>query len=148
MNMAISGYLGKVNKEKASAAREAGQKFFLENAKKPGVVTRASGLQYIVLKAGTDTAHPKLTDQVRVHYHGTLLNGEVFDSSVDRGQPATFRLGEVVTGWQEAIQLMTVGSKWKVFVPSNLGYGDRANGPIPAGATLVFDIELLEILKN
>jgi FKBP-type peptidyl-prolyl cis-trans isomerase FklB len=147
MSTVISGYLANQSKQKAIANTQAGQKFFLENAKRPGVKTLASGLQYEVLKTGADTTHPKITDRVRCHYHGTLLNGKVFESSVERGQPAEFAVNGVITGWMEALQLMTVGSKWRLYVPSDLAYGDMASGPIPAGATLIFDLELLAIIK-
>ena len=121
------------------------KKFMDENAKKPGVKSTASGLQYIVMKEGTG-AKPITTDTVVVHYHGTLLDGKVFDSSVDRKQPATFPVSGVIPGWTEALQLMAVGSKWKVFIPSKLAYGDRgAGGAIEANATLIFEVELLSI---
>ncbi|HEY0677691.1 MAG TPA: FKBP-type peptidyl-prolyl cis-trans isomerase [Chitinophagaceae bacterium] len=149
MNQVISSYLSKRNAQKASAAKAQGEKFLAENAKKPGVVTLESGLQYVVIKAGNDTTRPKITDQVRCHYHGTLLNGEVFDSSIKRGEPAVFRVNEVIQGWIEALQLMTVGSKWRLFIPSSLAYGDQQAGPaIAPGSTLVFDLELMEIVKQ
>lgn len=149
MNQIISSYLNKVNAEKANVAKAAGKKFLEENAKKPGVVTLASGLQYVVIKAGTDTTHPRVTDTVVCHYHGTLLNGRVFDSSVERGEPAEFRPDEVIRGWTEALQLMTVGSKWRLFVPSELAYGDRQAGPdIEPGSTLIFDLEILGVKKG
>ncbi|HYE53869.1 MAG TPA: FKBP-type peptidyl-prolyl cis-trans isomerase [Chitinophagaceae bacterium] len=148
MNQVISSYLGKRNAEKASAAKAAGEKFLAENAKKAGVVTLPSGMQYMVLKAGTDTTKPRITDKVKCHYHGTLLDGTVFDSSVDRGEPAVFGVNQVIQGWIEALQMMTVGSKWRLFVPSNLAYGDQQAGPhIAPGSTLIFDVELLEIVK-
>ncbi len=123
-------------------------KLFLENnAKRAGVTTLPSGLQYEVLKAGTG-AIPAKTDRVSVHYHGTLLDGTVFDSSVDRGQPATFGVTQVIAGWVEALQLMPEGSKWKLFIPYNLAYGERgAGGKIGPYATLVFEVELLSIVK-
>lgn len=148
-NQIINAYVRRGAVEKAAAVKAEGEKFLADNAKKPGVVTLASGLQYVVLKAGgTDTSRPKITDSVKVHYHGTLLNGFIFDSSVDRGQPIKFPLNEVITGWIEAIQLMTPGSKWRLFIPSQLGYGDTGSGPIPGGSTLIFDVELLEITRN
>lgn len=123
-------------------------KLFLENnAKRAGVTTLPSGLQYEVLKAGTG-AKPAKTDKVSVHYHGTLLDGTVFDSSVDRGQPATFGVTQVIAGWVEALQLMPEGSKWKLFIPYNLAYGERgAGGKIGPYSTLVFEVELLSIVK-
>lgn len=129
----------------ASAGNEAAAKAYLEtNAKKPGVKVTASGLQYEVLKAGTG-AKPKKTDTVQVHYHGTLIDGTVFDSSVKRGQPATFPVSGVISGWVEALQLMSVGDKWKLTIPPALGYGQQGSGQIPPGAALVFEVELLAI---
>lgn len=148
VNQIIGNYVRRGAMEKASIAKADGEKFLADNAKKSGVVTLASGLQYVVLRAGTDTARPRLTDTVKVHYHGTLTNGNVFESSVERGQPITFVLTEVIPGWTEALQLMTPGSKWRLFIPSNLGYGDQTNGPIPGGSTLIFDVELLEIIRT
>jgi FKBP-type peptidyl-prolyl cis-trans isomerase FklB len=127
-------------------ARE-GKKFLEENAKRKGVVTLPSGLQYEVIKEG-DGISPKETDQVTVHYHGTLINGEVFDSSIERGQPATFPVNGVIRGWVEALQLMKTGSKWKLYIPSELAYGDRSAGPkIGPGSTLIFEVELLSVGK-
>lgn len=124
-----------------------GQKFLEDNKKKPGVVVLPSGLQYQVLKEGNGEI-PKATDKVTTHYHGTLINGEVFDSSVDRGQPASFPVNGVIQGWQEALQLMKVGSKWKLFVPSELAYGNQGAGPkIGPGTTLIFEVELISIDK-
>lgn len=149
MNQVISGYLGKRNSEKAKVAREAGQKFLAENAKKAGVVSLASGLQYTVLKAGTDTAKPTLSDKVRCHYRGTLVDGSEFESSYTNGQPIEFSVTGVIPGWTEALQLMTVGSKWRLFIPSDLAYGDQQAGPkIAPGSTLIFDVELLAIVKE
>jgi FKBP-type peptidyl-prolyl cis-trans isomerases 1 len=126
----------------------AGDAFFAQNAKKPGVQTTASGLQYQVLTEGKG-AKPQATDTVRVHYKGTLLDGKTFDSSYDRGEPATFPLNQVVPGWQEGIALMPIGSKYKFWIPSKLGYGEKGTpgGPIPPNATLVFEVELLDIAK-
>jgi FKBP-type peptidyl-prolyl cis-trans isomerase FklB len=124
-----------------------GQKFLDENKKKPGVVTLPSGLQYIVIKEGTG-AKPVLTDKVTTHYHGTLIDGTVFDSSVERGEPASFPVNGVIKGWTEALQMMPVGSKWKLFVPPALGYGERgAGGVIGPNATLIFEVELISINK-
>jgi FKBP-type peptidyl-prolyl cis-trans isomerase FklB len=137
----------KAKAEKASAAKKQGQDFLAANKNKPGVVTTPSGLQYLVLKTGTGPK-PALTDMVRVHYHGTLIDGRVFDSSVERGQPIELSVNGVIPGWTEALQMMPVGSKWKLFVPSNLAYGDQQAGPMIApGSTLIFDVELLDIVK-
>ena len=106
----------------------------------------SNGLQYEVMVAGTDTAKPTLKNTVKCHYHGTLITGEIFDSSVNRGEPISFPLNGVIKGWQEALQLMTVGSKWKLFIPSELAYGERSAGPvIGPGSTLIFEVELLGI---
>lgn len=127
---------------------EEGEKFLAENGRRPGVVTTSSGLQYEVLAEGKG-AKPRASDTVRVHYRGTLLNGEQFDSSYDRGEPAQFSLDQVVPGWQEALQLMPVGSKYRVWIPASLGYGETGTpgGPIGPNATLVFEVELLDIVK-
>lgn len=125
-----------------------GQAFLAQNAKKQGVVTLPSGLQYQVLQKGNGPS-PKLNDTVRTHYHGTLIDGTVFDSSVERGQPATFPVGGVIRGWTEALQLMRVGDKWRLFLPSELAYGPdgagEPGGPIGPNAVLVFEVELLGI---
>jgi FKBP-type peptidyl-prolyl cis-trans isomerase FklB len=135
--------------QKASAGnKKIGEAFMAENKTKPGVVTTASGLQYIVEKEGTG-AKPTASDRVKVHYTGKLLDGKVFDSSVERGTPAEFGVSEVIKGWTEALQLMPVGSKWKLFIPSEIAYGDRGAGAdIKPGSTLVFDVELLDIVKQ
>lgn len=127
---------------------EEGGAFLAENAKKPGVQTTASGLQYQVVSEGKGPK-PDADDVVKVHYKGTLIDGEVFDSSYDRGEPATFPLAAVVPGWQEGLQLMPVGSKFKLWIPGKLGYGDKVppGAPIGPNATLVFDVELLEIVE-
>lgn len=125
--------------------KEKGRKFLAENRKKAGVIETESGLQYEVIKMG-DGAKPTANDKVKVHYHGTTLEGVVFDSSVDRGEPITFPLNGVIKGWTEGVQLMPVGSKFKFYIPSDLGYGDRqVSEVIKGGATLVFEVELLEI---
>lgn len=129
----------------ASKAVDTGKKYLADNGKRAGVTTTASGLQYEVLKAGTG-APPKASDIVSVNYKGTLLNGETFDSSYDRGQPATFRLDQVIPGWTEGVQLMTPGSKYRFVIPSNLAYGPQgAGGKIGPNETLVFEVELLAI---
>jgi FKBP-type peptidyl-prolyl cis-trans isomerase FkpA/FKBP-type peptidyl-prolyl cis-trans isomerase FklB len=128
---------------------EAGDKFLAENAKKPGIKTTASGLQYQVVTAGAG-AKPKPTDTVRVNYKGSLLDGTVFDDSSKHGGPAEIPLQQVVPGWQEGIALMPVGSKYTFWIPAKLGYGDKGTpgGPIPPNATLVFEVELLDIAKR
>lgn len=123
---------------------EAGKKFLEENSKRDGVKTTASGLQYEVIKEGSG-AKPTVQDKVKVHYHGTLIDGKVFDSSVDRGQPISFALGQVIKGWQEGLQLMSIGSKYKLFIPYELAYGERGTGGIPGYSTLIFEVELLGI---
>jgi FKBP-type peptidyl-prolyl cis-trans isomerase FklB len=129
----------------APDALEAGQRFLAENATKPGVVTRPSGLQYEILTVGNGPK-PGPSDVVTTHYHGTLIDGTVFDSSVERGQPISFPVQGVIPGWVEALQLMPVGSKWRLFVPSELAYGKRgAGGAIGPNEVLVFEVELLSI---
>lgn len=125
---------------------KAGEEFLAANAKKEGVKKTASGLQYVVLKEGQGKK-PGLSDKVAVHYHGTLINGKVFDSSVDRGEPITFGVTQVIKGWTEALQLMKEGSKYRVFIPSELAYGKRGTpgGPIGPNETLIFEIELLHV---
>lgn len=134
--------------QKAATNKAEGEAFLAENGKKAEVKTTESGLQYQVLQEGTG-ARPTAEDSVRVHYKGTLLDGTTFDSSYDRGEPVVFALGQVVPGWQEGLQLMTVGSKYKLWVPSALGYGEAGTpgGPIAPNATLVFEVELLDIVK-
>jgi len=120
-------------------------KTFLEkNKQKDGVMTTESGLQYLILSEGRGN-NPTLNDNVTVHYHGTLIDGTIFDSSVDRKQPATFPLNGVITGWQEALQMMSIGSKWKIFIPSELAYGESGAGAIGPNSALIFEIELLSI---
>lgn len=134
---------------KASAEnKQIGTAFLTENKAKPGVVTTASGLQYSIEKEGTG-AKPTASDRVKVHYTGRLLDGKVFDSSVERGEPIVFGVGDVIKGWTEALQLMPIGSKWKLFIPADLAYGDRgASADIKPGSTLVFDVELIDIVKQ
>ncbi|MDX2304147.1 MAG: FKBP-type peptidyl-prolyl cis-trans isomerase [Microscillaceae bacterium] len=129
---------------KSEAALNLEKAFFAENGKKPGVIETPTGIQYQIIKTGQG-AKPLADSKVTTHYHGTLLDGTIFDSSVDRGEPISFALGGVIKGWQEVLQLMPVGSKWKVFIPSKLGYGSRPSGRIPANSTLVFEIELISI---
>jgi FKBP-type peptidyl-prolyl cis-trans isomerase FklB len=149
LDKCIGEFVQKANEQKSAGAKKAGVEFLAANAKKPGVVSLPSGLQYVVVKAGTDTTKPKLTDKVKCHYHGTLLDGSIFDSSMDRGEPVVFPVNGVIKGWQEALQLMTVGSKWKLYVPSDLAYGDSSPSPsIGPGSLLVFDVELISIEKE
>ncbi len=144
-NLILQDFFGKLAKETQSANVEAGQKFLSENAKRSEVVTTSTGLQYEVLVEGKGNS-PKETDKVTVHYHGTLIDGTVFDSSVDRGQPATFPVNGVIPGWVEALQLMKPGAKYKLFIPSDLAYGERgAGGSIGPNATLIFEVELISI---
>lgn len=131
--------------EMGKKAKEEGEKYLAENAKKEGVVTLPSGLQYLVIKKGNGK-RPKATDKVKCHYEGMLVDGTLFDSSVQRGEPATFPLNQVIAGWTEGLQLMTEGSKYRFFIPYTLGYGERGAGAsIPPFAALVFDVELIEV---
>jgi len=132
---------------KAEPNRIAGENFLAENKKRPGVVTTESGLQYEILKAG-EGSKPTAGDRVKVHYHGTLTDGSVFDSSVERGEPIELPVSGVIAGWTEALQLMPVGSKWKIYLPYQLAYGERQAGPkIAPMSALIFEVELLEIVK-
>lgn len=142
----INQYFIELQEKAVRLNKEAGAEFLKINGHKAGVVTLESGLQYEVIKQG-DGKKPQLKDTVRCHYHGTLINGVVFDSSIERGQPAEFPLQGVIKGWTEVLQLMPVGSKWKVTIPSDLAYGDRGAGQkIQPGSTLIFIIELLDIV--
>jgi FKBP-type peptidyl-prolyl cis-trans isomerase FklB len=141
--MSAADKLKAMRDEKAAANLKAGQEFLAENAKKPGVVSLPSGLQYEVLEMGTGEK-PSLFNTVTCHYHGTLTTGEVFDSSVKRGQPASFPLNAVIKGWVEGLQLMPTGSKFRFFIPPQLAYGDRqVSAVIGPNATLIFDVELI-----
>lgn len=130
--------------EKSAKQAESGNAFLAENKARKGVVTTASGLQYEVLVEGKG-AKPTKDQSVEVHYHGTLIDGTVFDSSVQRGETISFPVTGVIPGWVEALQLMQVGAKWKLFIPANLAYGNRAQGGIPAGSALIFEVELIGI---
>lgn len=145
-NQIIQGFLQAKSEEQYGANKEAGEKFLTDNAKRDEVTVTASGLQYEVLSEGNG-AKPSATDQVTVHYHGTLTNGTVFDSSVERGQPATFGLNQVIKGWTEGLQLMSKGAKYRFYIPQELAYGatPHPGGPIEPYMTLVFDVELLDI---
>lgn len=146
-NQYIGEYFQKQASVKGDANRQAGMKFLEENKKRATVTTTASGLQYEVLKMG-EGPKPADTSRVKTHYHGTLIDGTVFDSSVERGEPVEFPVNGVIKGWQEALQLMPVGSKFRLFIPSDIAYGDRAAGSaIGPNSTLIFDVELLELLK-
>ncbi|MFA0413440.1 FKBP-type peptidyl-prolyl cis-trans isomerase [Vibrio renipiscarius] len=133
------------NHKAADVNFQQGQAFLLENGAKQGITTTESGLQYEVLHKGEGDVHPTTANKVKVHYHGSLIDGTVFDSSVDRGEPIVFGLGQVIKGWQEGLTYMTVGDKFRLFIPSTLAYGKGGTGPIPGSATLIFDVELIEI---
>ena len=144
----INEYLQNLEEEMTKAAREAGEKFLEENKKNEGVKVTASGLQYVVEKEG-EGAQPTATDEVTVHYTGKLLNGQVFDSSVQRGEPATFPLNRVIPGWTEGVQLMKEGAKYTFFIPSDLAYGPQGiPNAIPPHSTLIFEVELITVIKK
>lgn len=135
-----------IRAEQGKAAKAEGEKFLAKNGKKEGVVTLKSGLQYEVLREGNGKK-PKATDQVKCHYEGTLINGQVFDSSYKRNEPAVFPLNQVIPGWTEGLQLMQEGAKYRFYIPYILAYGESgAGGSIPPFATLIFDVELLEVM--
>ena len=141
----IQSYFSKKQQKQSESVIEEGINFLRENGKREGVITLASGLQYEIISDGTGPK-PTIEDNVTTHYHGTLIDGTVFDSSVDRGEPASFPVGGVIKGWTEALQLMAVGSKWKLYVPYDLAYGERGAGPqIGPYSTLIFDVELISI---
>ena len=143
--MTYQEYMQKQMEKKVGKMREANKAFFAQNAQKPNVKQTASGLQYEVVSAGKGKT-PKATDQVTVHYTGKLLDGTVFDSSTERGSPATFGVNQVIAGWTEALQLMKEGDKWILYIPDHLGYGERgAGGQIPPFAALVFEVELIKV---
>ncbi len=147
-NMTLQNKLQQYMAQKTNNDKEAGMKFLEENKKLPGIITLPSGLQYEIIKQGTG-AIPKSTDTVKAHYAGSLIDGKEFDNSYKRGEPITIPVTGVIQGWVQALQLMPVGSKWKLFIPSDLGYGDRGAGAdIPGGAALIFDIELLDIISK
>jgi FKBP-type peptidyl-prolyl cis-trans isomerase FklB len=144
----VQEFVEETTKKRIEANKTNGAKFLEENAKKSGVITLPSGLQYEIITEGSG-AKPTASNKVKTHYHGTLIDGTVFDSSVKRGEPLTFPVGGVIKGWQEALQLMSVGSKWKLYVPYNLAYGERgAGGAIAPFSTLIFEVELLEIIEE
>ena len=143
----VSEFLQRQQAEAGKAVREDGERFLAENAKKEGVTVLPSGLQYMVLKEG-EGKKPKATDKVKCHYEGTLPNGTVFDSSYRRGEPAVFPLNGVIAGWTEGVQLMAEGAKYRFFIPYHLAYGERGAGQsIPPYAALVFDVELIEVVR-
>ncbi len=141
--MSVAEKLANMKSDKAAANLKAGEDFLAENKKRPGVIELPSGLQYEILVPGTGEK-PKIYHNVTCHYHGTLTDGTVFDSSISRGQPASFPLNMVIKGWTEGLQLMPVGSKWRFFIPPSLGYGDRhVSAQITPNSTLIFDVELI-----
>ena len=142
----INEFFTRMQQEMTEKNREIGEKFLVENKKRAGVITLPSGLQYEVITEGKG-AKPKATDRVKCHYEGQLINGQVFDSSVKRGEPAVFGVNQVIPGWEEALQLMPVGSKWKLYIPSDLAYGEKGAGEaIAPNSTLIFEVELLDIV--
>ena len=146
-NNCIVSYIQKEKSAKAAEGKKIGEAFLAENKTKPGVVALPSGLQYTIIKEG-DGPKPAATDKVKCNYEGRLIDGTVFDSSEKQGQPVEFAVNAVIPGWTEALQLMPVGSKWRLFIPSNLAYGDQQpSQTIKPGSTLIFDVELLEIVK-
>ena len=145
-NFVLNNYINKLMAEKANVNKKAGDAFLASNKSKPGVKTIPSGMQYQVIREGTGIM-PTAADTVTVHYTGTLIDGTIFDSSVDRGEPAQFTVGGVIKGWTEALQLMKAGSRWKLFIPAELAYGNYSppGSNIPPGSTLIFDVELLSV---
>lgn len=144
--MLLGQYFNKLQQEADARNKEIGEKFLAENKKREGIITTASGLQYEILTAGNGPK-PKATDSVKCHYEGRLIDGTVFDSSIRRGEPATFGVGQVIAGWVEALQLMPVGSKWRLYIPSDLAYGAHGAGDIIGpNAALIFDVEVLQII--
>jgi FKBP-type peptidyl-prolyl cis-trans isomerase FklB len=142
----IQAYMQKGQESRGSASKEKGKAFLRENAKNPEVTELPSGLQYKILEEG-EGPKPSANSTVLTHYHGTLIDGTTFDSSVERGEPAQFRVNQVIAGWTEALQLMPVGSKWRLFIPSDLAYGERgAGGAIGPNETLIFEVELIDII--
>ena len=145
----VNKYFAELEEKMNAANIEAGKKFLEENKKREGVVTLPSGLQYEVITEGNVGRYAKATDQVQCHYEGTLIDGTLFDSSIKRGQPATFGVNQVIPGWEEALQLMPEGAKWKLYIPSDLAYGAQGAGEmIPPHSTLVFEVELQKILSK
>lgn len=145
MEMYLNNYFQQLSMRRAEENAEKGKKFLAENAKKSGVDTLSDGIQYKVIKKG-DGATPTETDVVKVHYKGTLIDGTEFDSSIKRGEPAEFQLNRVIPGWTKALKQMPVGSKWEIFIPADQAYGPRGGGPIGPNETLIFEVELLDIV--
>lgn len=142
----MNDFFTRLQEEKLVINKKAGEEFLRINKERPGVQSTSSGIQYEILKNG-EGAKPKATDKVKVHYEGKLIDGQIFDSSIKRGEPASFGLNQVIPGWTEALQLMPVGSKYRIYIPSDLGYGERGAGEmIEPNSTLIFDVELLDIL--
>ncbi|MBR4065773.1 MAG: FKBP-type peptidyl-prolyl cis-trans isomerase [Bacteroidaceae bacterium] len=142
----VNEHFRKLSEEAYAANKAAGEKFLAENAKKQGIVTLPSGLQYEVIKEGNGKK-PSATDRVQCHYEGTLIDGTVFDSSIKRGEPAIFGVNQVIRGWVEALQLMNEGAKWRLYIPYNMAYGENGAGEmIPPYSALVFDVELIKVL--
>ena len=142
----VNEHFRKLSEEAYAANKAAGEKFLAENAKKQGIVTLPSGLQYEVIKEGNGKK-PSATDRVQCHYEGTLIDGTVFDSSIKRGEPAVFGVNQVIRGWVEALQLMNEGAKWRLYIPYNMAYGENGAGEmIPPYSALVFDVELIKVL--
>lgn len=146
MEMYLNNYFQQLSMRRAEENAEKGKKFLAENAKKSGVDTLSDGIQYKVIKKG-DGATPTETDVVKVHYKGTLIDGTEFDSSIKRGEPAEFQLNRVIPGWTKALKQMPVGSKWEIFIPADQAYGPRGGGPIGPNETLIFEVELLDIVN-
>ncbi len=146
LNKYITKQLNTTLRETNKEEIEKNEQFLEENAKKEGVITLSSGLQYIILEEGTGEL-PTMKDQIRAHYTGTLIDGTVFDSSTERGEPVVFNLNNLIPGFREALLLMPVGSKWKIFIPEKLGYGANSKSPIPPFSTLIFEVESIEIVK-
>lgn len=147
INQLIGEFQRQSQANRLAAAKVEGDAYLAENAKKPGVVVLASGLQYKVVKEGTGPK-PMRNDTVRAHYSGKLVNGDEFDSSYRRNEPIVIGVGQVIPGWTEALLLMPVGSKWELYIPPDLGYGPQGSGPIPPNSVLIFEVELLEIVKQ
>lgn len=145
INQILDDFFNKLKKDQVKVNQEEGEKFLKTNKNREGVVTLPSGLQYEIITKGNGPT-PKASDTVKTHYHGTLIDGSIFDSSVQRGEPATFGVSQVISGWVEALQLMPKGSKWRLFIPSELAYGERGAGSIGPNSTLIFEVELLDIL--
>lgn len=146
-NQVLMAFIERAKADKAAVAKKQGEAFLSSNKTKPGVITTASGLQYLVLKEGTGPK-PTINDKVKCDYEGRLIDGTIFDSSIKQGKPIEFAVNGVIAGWTEALQLMNTGSKYRLFIPSNLAYGDQQMGAdIKPGSTLIFDVDLIEIVK-